>query len=216
MSKPFTDADFIRQVTEDRNWRIREISDLKVAAKRADTGLQRVLLRALVAICYAHWEGHVKLAARKYMEHVALRKFQYKALDRQFLKNYFLPRLGAISSSKINVEDRCVLLDEILNASEKRFSKVNDDLINTKSNLNSEVLQEICLVVGIEFIGFVERTSFIDIFLLKRRNEVAHGEEVFVSIADLDELASNTIALMRMFSDALENHVVQQTYKLRA
>jgi hypothetical protein len=65
---------------------------LKAAILRADTLLQRVLLRALVTICYAHWEGYVRFAGRKYLEYVALGKFAYKDLNRQFLRNYFLPR----------------------------------------------------------------------------------------------------------------------------
>src|SRR3954451_15487526 len=62
--------------------------DLADAPLRADENLRRVLLRALVTICYAHWEGYVRFAARKYLEHVALRRLQYGELDRQFIRNY--------------------------------------------------------------------------------------------------------------------------------
>ena len=131
MSKPYSDADFSDQITEDRSWRLKEISDLKTAVIRADVNLSRVLLRALVTICYAHWEGYVRFAARKYLEHVALRKFQYKELDRQFLRNYFLPRLAALSTSKTSMAERCALVDEVLNSSDRRFSRVNENLIST-------------------------------------------------------------------------------------
>ena len=94
MSKPYSEADFSEQITQDRAWRLREISDLKAAIVKADASLRRVLLRALVTVCYAHWEGYVRFAARKYLEHVALRRFLYSDLDRQFLRNYFLPRLA--------------------------------------------------------------------------------------------------------------------------
>ena len=36
MSKPYTADDFSSLVTADRTWRIREISDLKTAIRRAD------------------------------------------------------------------------------------------------------------------------------------------------------------------------------------
>jgi len=110
MSKPYSEADFSSQITEDRSWRIREISDLKAAINKADSNLRRVLLRGLITICYAHWEGYVRFAARKYLEHVALRKFQYRQIDRQFLRNYFLPRLAALSTSKASLVERCGLL----------------------------------------------------------------------------------------------------------
>lgn len=213
MSKPYTEANFSEQIIEDRNWRIKEISDLKAAIRRGDAGLQRVLLRALIAICYAHWEGYVRFSAKKYLEHVALRKFQYSELNGQFFRNYFLPRLAAFSTSKANIAERCGLVDEVLSCSGHRFSRVNDDLINTKANLNFEVFSDICLVCGVPAETFADKSTFIDVVLLKRRNAIAHGENTLVELADLDEITSDTIGLMRAFGDALENYVVLQSYK---
>lgn len=212
MSKPYTADDFSSLVTADRTWRIREISDLKTAIRRADQNLGKVLLRALVTISYAHWEGHVRNSAKLYLIHVALRKHPYTSLNSQFLKNYFLPRLTALSKSKGSIESRFNFLDEILTSSNKQFSRVNDDLINTKSNLNSEVLREICLVCDISYQEFIEHEAFIDAMLLKRRNAIAHGEDTFIAKDDLDEVTNTTIALMRMFGDALDNQVQLKTY----
>lgn len=214
MSKPYSEDDFSNQVTEDRSWRLKEVSDLKDAIVRADEQLQRVLLRALVTICYAHWEGYIRFAARKYLEHVALRKFQYDQLDRQFLRNYFLPRLAALSTSKTSLVERCNLVDEILDSSNRRFSKVNEDLVNTKSNLNYDVFVDICLVCGVSPELFADQQIFIDIVLLKRRNEIAHGEETFVAIDDLDEITTKIVGLMRGFGDLLENRVYLKEYRV--
>lgn len=213
MSKPYTDADFSTQVTEDRNWRIKEISDLRAAAERADPNLRRALLRSLVTVCYAHWEGYVSFAALKYLEHVALRKFQYRELDKQFLRNYFLPRLAALSVSRKSIAERCDLVNEILTSSSRRFSRVNSELVNTRSNLSYEAFRDICLVCSVSSTSFSDKEDFINIFLLRRRNSIAHGEETFITIDDLDELTNTTITLMRTFGDALENHAVLQDYK---
>lgn len=214
MSKPYTDADFSTQLIQERNWRIREISDLKLAIKRSDSGLRRVLLRALVTLCYAHWEGYIRFSAKKYLEHVALRRFHYKELNTQFIRNYFLPRLAALSTSRASVADRCALIDEILNSSTTRYSRVNDDLVNTKANLNFEVFSDICIVCGIAPETFADSSTFIDVVLLKRRNAIAHGEDTFVAVNDLDEICGDTIGLMRTFGDTLENQAVLQTYKI--
>ena len=93
MSKPYGEADFSGQLDQDRGWRLKEITDLKSAILRADASLQKVLLRALVAICYAHWEAALfGSPLGSICEHIALRKLQYNQLDKQFLHNYFLPR----------------------------------------------------------------------------------------------------------------------------
>ncbi|MDN3544195.1 MAE_28990/MAE_18760 family HEPN-like nuclease [Kinneretia asaccharophila] len=214
MSKPYTGADFSAQIVQDRTWRIKEISDLKSAIKRADEGLRRVLLRALVTLCYAHWEGYVRFSAKKYLEHVAMRRFQYRELNPQFYRNNFLPRLAALSTSRASIADRCALVDEILNSETARFSRVNDDLVNTKANLNFEVFVDICIVCGVPPEALADKATFIDVVLLKRRNAIAHGEDTFVAVGDLDELSNDTIGMMRTFGDTLENHVVLQTYKL--
>ena len=213
MSKPYSEADFSGLITDDRSWRLREISDLKSAIVRADDKLRRVLLRAFVTICYAHWEGYVRFAARQYLEHVALRKFPYGELDRQFLRNYFLPRLAALSVGKTGITDRCDLVDEILGASDRRFSKVNEDLINTRANLNFDVFRDICLVCGVQTDLFADKATFIDVVLLKRRNSIAHGEVTLVAVEDLDMLANETIAIIRGFGDAVENRVYLKSYK---
>ncbi len=214
MSKPFSEAEFSGQITENRNWRMKEISDLKSAIRKGDAGTQRVLLRALVTICYAHWEGYVRFAAKKYLEHIALRKFQYSQLSPQFFRNYFIPRLAYTANTKFNITERCSLVQEILTSSDRRFSRVNEDLLNTKANLNFEVFSDICLVCDVAADPFKDRATFIDIVLLKRRNAIAHGEGTFVALEDLDEVANQTLALMRTFGDALENQVVMQTYKI--
>ncbi len=213
MTKPYTKDSFSEQINQDRTWRIREISDLKSAITRADDLLRRVLLRALITICYAHWEGHVRLAGRKYLEHIALRKFQYSQLDRQFTRNYFLPRLASLSVSKTNLEDRCTLVDEILNGSNLRFSRVNGDLIDTKSNLNFEVFRDICLVCCVPILPFADKATFIDVLLLKRRNAIAHGEDTFVAVEDLDKITTETITIMRAFGDSLDYHIQEEKYK---
>lgn len=109
--------------------------------------------------------------------------------------------------------DRCALIDDILSASDQRFGRVNEDLVNTKANLNFDVFCDICLVCGVPVQGFEDRRSFIDVILLKRRNEIAHGENTLVAVEDLDKIAGGTIELMRRFGDALENHVVLKTYR---
>lgn len=205
MSKPYSESDLTQILTNDRTWRIREISDLKVVIKRTDLTGQRVLLRGLVAICYAHWEGYVRNASSKFLEHIALRKYKYVQLERQFTRNKFLPQLANLVTTKGGFAERCKLVDAILDCGKEQFSQVNTNLINTKSNLNYEVFSEICNVCGVSLDGFTEHKTFIDIFLLKRRNAIAHGEDTFIAINDLDEISTTTIELMRKFSDNLEN-----------
>ena len=127
----------------------------------------------------------------------------------RFLVHTLIPYNG-----KLDVEE--YIDDDILNSSDRRFSRVNEDLVNTKANLNSYVFADICLVCGIPIESLADKATFIDILLLKRRNEIAHGEETFVALQDLDEITNETVALMRGFGDLLENRVYLKEYRATA
>jgi hypothetical protein len=213
VSKAYTQSEFSDQLSGDRTWRMKEISDLKSAIRQADVGLRRVLLRSLVAICYAHWEGHVRFASRKYLQHVALRKFRYGQLSRQFVRNYALSKLSNLATSNSSLNDRCSLVDDILNCTDRRFVRFNNDLVSTRSNLTFKVLADICCVCDVSIAAFEKDAVFIDTLLVRRRNEIAHGEETFVEIDDLDSLPNSTMGLMRAFGNAVENHVYLETYR---
>lgn len=211
MSKPFTEDDLATQLTQDLTWRIREISDLKTAARTADAVARPALLRAVVTIAYAHWEGHVRFSAKKYLTHIAMRKLTFSALHRQFLRNDFLPRLGAMGQKSI--EERGNIVDAILAGPSERFSKVNDDLINTKANLNSDVIADICRVCGLKPSLYAGNETFIDVILLKRRNSIAHGEETLIGVEELDAVTDATIGLMRTFSNELQAQAYRGAYR---
>lgn len=213
MSKARTEAELSEQLTADRTWRLREISDLVSSIERADDQLKQPLVRALIALAYAHWEGGVRFAARKLMEHLALKRLTYAELDRQHRRNHFIPRLASIAQSNMNMADRCKLIDDILDSETWRFGRANDDLIQTRANLNFEVFADICLVCGVSPEPFKEHETFVDVLLLKRRNSIAHGEDTLVSADEVPKIANTTVELIRRFSDELENLVVMKSYR---
>lgn len=212
MSKARTEADLSAQLDADFTSRLRELSDLKAAIRSADPTARQVLLKALVAVAYAHWEGHVKFAANKLFEFVALRKLSYAALDDQFYVNSFLVRLGAFVANRPSLRGRAELVMDVLNSRTASFSKIHPDLVNTGSNLKFEVLQNICLVCGIDPKPFEPHETFIDVLLLKRRNSIAHGDDAIVGIHEVDSLVAGVTTIMRMFRNEVENMVYTKSY----
>lgn len=212
MSKARTESDLSAQLDADFTSRLLELSDLKRAIRDADQNAQQVLLKALVAISYAHWEGHVKFAASKYFEYVALRRLPYASLQQQFYVNSFLVRLGAFVANRPSLKSRCDLISEALNPGGASFSQVHPDLVNTGSNLKFEVLQNICLVCGIDATIFQPYETFIDVVLLRRRNSIAHGDESVVGVHEVDDLINGVVELMRLFRNQVENKVYTKAY----
>src|SRR5690606_31280391 len=77
----------VARVEPDLSWRRKELSDLKVAVRVADAYSKPVLLRAIITMSYAHWEGFIRTCANRYFEHLTLRKKQFIEFERQIYVN---------------------------------------------------------------------------------------------------------------------------------
>lgn len=212
MPKPFTEAELSNQFDEDLIWRRKELSDMKSAIKSADIAARSVLLRSLIAMAYAHWEGYVKFCAVKYFDYITLRKHPYSMFVRQFYINRFLNRLDALSKQKTSLQDKGVLIEEILGGLESRFSRINSDLIDTGSNLKADTVKDICVVCDVDGSHFEERKIFIDNILLRRRNSIAHGQWEVVEENEVDDLVANTLGIMEHFRTLLENKIYTKNF----
>ncbi|MGE5538546.1 MAG: MAE_28990/MAE_18760 family HEPN-like nuclease [Gemmatimonas sp.] len=212
MTKARSESDLSNQFDSDMGWRIKEISDLRSVIERSDQMSTRALLRALIPILYAHWEGHVRFCAQKYFEFICLRRYPFSALEKQSYVNHFLVRLENFSVRRPNLKERAALLSQVLGSQDARFSKIDPTLIDTRSNLNSDVLQDICIVCAVDYSRFAEKADFLDRIILKRRNSIAHGEEVYIAREDLESLIADVIGLMRLFRNLLENKIYEKTY----
>lgn len=212
MSKAYTEADLADQLDSDLTWRLRELSDLKTAIANSQRNARSVLLRSLVTVLYAHWEGHIRFCAIKYFEHVTLRRHRYDQLEKQLYINSFLARLDTLHLNRVGISERCLLISNILDSSQSRFSRINPSLIDTRSNLSSRVLRDLCQICAIDYSYFEGKITFIDVILLKRRNSIAHGEETYIDNDELDILIAEGVGLMRAFKDALQNKVYTRSY----
>jgi RiboL-PSP-HEPN len=115
---------------------------MKAAIKKADAASKSVLLRALITMSYAHWEGYVRICANAYFEHLTLRNLQYSALERQIYVNSFLVRLDRMNKTRLGIEERCKLVNDILDGAGARFGSMQPDLIDTRSNLSADAIKE--------------------------------------------------------------------------
>lgn len=212
MSKPYTESDLSSIFDADLIWRRKELSDLKAAVKAADIPSTPVLLRAIIAMSYAHWEGYIRTCANRYFEHLTLRKKPFVEFERQIYVNSMLGRVDALHRGRVSLEERCKLINDILDGGNGRFSYVNPDLIDTRANLNTDVIKDICLICGVESQHFEDNRAFLDILLLKRRNAIAHGQQEYIKADEIDALVANILALMESFRNLLENKVYTKAY----
>lgn len=212
MSKPYTEADLSSIFDDDLIWRRKELSDIKAAINASDPVSKPPLLRAIITMSYAHWEGYVRTCANRYFEYLTLRKSPYAKLERQIYINTIICRLDALHRNRVSLSERCKLVNDILDGLGGRFSYLNPELIDTRSNLNTDVIKDICLICGVDPINFEKKRDFIDVLLLKRRNAIAHGQQEFIRANEIDDLVADVLALMASFRNLLENKIYTKAY----
>ena len=67
----------------------------------------------------------------------------------------------------------------------------DEDIINTKHNLSSKVLKNICDIVGIVYNNAMQaRATYIDSVLLKHRNSIGHAGKLAKGNTDTEESLS--------------------------
>ena len=203
--------DFSRSLDAEQIWRRKELSDLRQAIRDANAVSQPTLLRAFVPMCYAHWEGFVIEIASLYFGYITARRYNFSALSPHFLRLAMLRRLDAGTASK-NFRDKLEFFDELQKVSEKRFSRVPKELIVSGSNLNSERIRNLCILCDVPSAFMDGQEDFLDIVVLKRRNEIAHGEWASIELIEINEISDGILKLMAGFRNEIENSIVLEKH----
>src|SRR5436305_1182739 len=81
-----TPEEFGDDVDQAFSWRRTEMQSLRGEVEKLDALSEvkpygRMILRAGVALLYAHWEGFVKQTCQHYLDYVARRKLTYRQLN---------------------------------------------------------------------------------------------------------------------------------------
>ena len=203
MLQDFLDGEF--------SWRLKEVADLKIAVRKEIGETQKTFIRASVPMIYAHWEGFVKNSTIGYLNFVNCQRLRYDQLTSCFIVFGIKRRLNELTQShkaRLNIEAVDFFFDELGNRAKIKPIKA----IETKSNLNSNIFENISLSIGIDPSPYKTRYNFIDISLLKRRNEIAHGKYIDLEVEDCRTLADEVLFLMRKYKDDIEYAADQKLY----
>lgn len=206
--------DLVRKIAEDRVWRIREISMLKRAClnPKSSDREKEVQRRSMIPLAYAHWEGFVKGNGQNYLNFVASQRLTLSELTPCFQSIYFSIEMAG----DLRAEKRYKVLNVLKKLDEYSANRVHiktKGVISTQDNLNSDALRDVCLNLGLDFSSFLPFVPFIDKILLAKRNCIAHGENIFITEENVDEVCSNVVACIDQFRNEIENSAVNGSYK---
>ena len=205
--------ELVDRVAAELVWRRRELTDMRALVQEASGQLRcRVVIRAGVALLYAHWEGFVKATASHYLEFVASHRIPYRKLVPNFvaltLRSKFVEMRVSekVSSANALADFFCTSLD-----AQSRVPYKN--VIDTKSNLSSKVLLDILAALGLGANQFETRLNFIDANLVNPRNHIAHGEALELTVDEYLSLHDDVIALIDTFRNEVENSSILRRFE---
>lgn len=205
----------IRSVSElqdlldkDLVWRVREISDIKYSVAKADVSRRKFLLRAAVALSYAHWEGFIKNSTHWYLVHINSQRLKYSQVRAEFAVFGLKSELHTLVNSRKHKQNT-EILTKILSIGNQRVYMSLSNAVDTESNLNSVVFENIAISVAIDTSEYQTKYNFIDESLLKKRNSVAHGEDPGIDQQALEDTLQIVEEMIRKYKgdilDAAEN-----------
>lgn len=221
MGKARTVEELLSKIDSELAWRKREISgitfDIHEVEQSGDSSkIQRYLKYGILSL-YSHWEGTIKKISIYYLEHVIIQKRKYNELSINFLTLSILKDIEQASQAKTKTK-KIQLIDNLL-------SKLNDeidqkikaeDIIDARSNLSWEVLEEIYSIIGFSLEDNTKKTC-IDSKLIHNRNFIAHGERFervtgIVNYDDFEKLKNDVVDLIDQFRNQVIEAATNQKY----
>lgn len=201
------------RLATDLVWRKKELSEMKslIEAKNVSEQRHKALVRSGVCILYSHWEGFVKLAANSYLEYVISKKLTYQDLSSNFLALAMKEKLK--EAKETNKPSLYIPVCKFFISELNQRCILPKDAISTASNLSSEILKEITYILGIDFSIYSTKSVLIDTKLLKKRNEIAHGNDSVFDRDEYLELHREVIGMLDLFRNQIENAAIQQSFR---
>ncbi len=196
----------VTEIYETNSWRDGEFAKFKVNPHQVDSILWG---RMCVPMIYANWEGFVVSSLKMLLSHLN----SLNLTPIQIPTRLVVVGLGdtyKTLSGKQSFEQRCSFTDrfnELLSNTVKFKTKVE-----TKSNLHSGVLKELCQMFDFKYERFKDLTSTLD-RLVQVRNCIAHGENsILPSQQNIEDYISAVKSAIDILLEEIDIFLTQECY----
>ena len=193
------------------SWRRKELTNIRNLTLSSKSHIKNTLLKCSLNLLYSHWEGFVKKVSIAYFDYLNFQGLCYQDLNKNFhvcaLINDFqgqYPPKNFMSSYNI-VTGKSIRMGEKLRINSEKY-------IDTRSNLNSEVLKELTQKIGISYAFYELKENLIDEKFLGLRNAISHGEYRIIEEEDFVVIYEEIISLIDIFKNQISNSVIQKEY----
>ena len=198
-------------------WRKKELATLLslILKNQANPEKGRAMIRSGVTVLYAHWEGFIKESGTKYLEFIYRQDLRCRDLAIPFRALAVKQKLNITGQSQsFKAQNILEITDFLLNKQDDKYFISWEKIIKTHSNLSSEVLREIIIILGLNYSEFETKEKLIDQSLLHFRNNIAHGKGLYPKLDQFLELYREILSLIELFRNQIENSVITEAFKI--
>jgi len=204
---------YTKEIEKDLGWRETELAILRRHLQQASVGSvqEKALLRANLAMVYAHYEGFCKFSLGVYVDALNRRKLKVKNLKWPIAAHSLTGFITALKREERPDKFMSKLFSEF-DAQLEQFAECKN--IAESSNLWPDQLISWLQRLGLPTANVMMQENFLK-ELVNTRNKVAHGESMhiqdmatFVKYADAANLAMHEVAVE--VAEALEKATYQR------
>lgn len=199
---------------DDWTWRKLEINDLILIAEKEE---KVVVLKSIILLLYAHWEGYIKKTSRVYLKYIIENKIKVSDLT----ENFKAVALKGLSKEVFTSKESLSLANELTLI--KRYSLIKDytidklikidleiekdkSIVDTQDNLNPAVFKNILEIIGLNYNNQYEiRKSHLENDLLAYRNSIGHGNKKLSKGTEFDLEIMTIKKLREIIFSIIEN-----------
>lgn len=196
-------------------WRKKELTTIKSQVEKSNPKLETTAIRSAIVLLYAHWEGFLKKSAEAYLEYVINRKLKYKDIAVNFIALAIRQKmLDFEQSNKATIHNQ--ILEYIFSCDNENVQISRENVIKTKSNLNSIILKELMTTIGLDFSPYETKSKMIDEQLLNYRNNVAHGQYLEIDAKEYLNLHDEIRKMIDDFKTDIENAALLSIFERKS
>lgn len=184
-----------RLIGEDYLWRSSELGDFLTIAKISPSVNVRSVYRAAHTITYAHWEGFARFCCEKYVLFRSFKKPDYSTLPAGFLIYLNDSYFQSFFSSRFDSKGAALGIEKLKDLLAQK-AKHKKPKIDFRGNLKCDNFEEVLYLLGIDVTVPEDYVDFVNLKLVDKRNHIAHGESIFLSMDQMNESISTTREVM--------------------
>lgn len=194
----------IEEITDNLDKRRQEITNLRrVLLNHVNKPLEVTVVRMAIPLLYANWEGYVKEVCQLYLEYIEKSGTITRELRADLLGYLWTSFLKPLAGG-LNFEKKKAIAELALYCMDNCVEFADGEKnINTKSNLNFAILEEIARHLCLNISPLEPWRHHLNV-LVNLRNNIAHGSfPSSMNYEIFEEYACSLMALMESFENVI-------------